>query len=411
MTYLTLDDQSRLTFFEAVPQQLRPAGDPVPPAEWSELFKLADLDPSQFQKTEPLSAPPRASDERMSWTGVYPRTSIPLRVEAAAWLGKPVFFKLAGPWTQPSSERSVSAGARARIVLLLTLGIIILIVPAWLAWRNIARGKADRRGAFRLSGAIFCAYMLLWIFRAHFTAAAELFGVFAMALAAALFNSALVWTVYLALEPYVRRHWPHSIISWSRLTNGQLRDPAVGRDVLFGVVMGTLWTMIILISNIVSRAVGGEPSLPNTDYLEGARSILGAWIYQVPSAVRTTLVFFFILFVLRALLRNKWLAAAVFVAIFTLVQALGSAHPAIDVPVAIAIYVISAVALVRFGLVTLAAAVFTVDSIGRLPITMNPSSWYFGSTMFVMASVVLLAAWAFHAATAGRKLFTADLFE
>jgi hypothetical protein len=411
MTYLRLDDQSRLISFDAVPMQLRAEGETGHPADWNELFKLADLDPSKFQKAQPLWASPHAADERMAWTGVYPGTSIPLRVEAAAWLGKPVFFKLAGPWTQPSSERMPTASEKARVSFLLTIGMMILIVPGWLAWRNLARGKADRRGAFRLSGGIFCAYMLLWIFRGHFTPAVGLFGLFVMALAASLFNAALIWTGYLALEPYVRRHWPHSIISWSRLINGQVRDPAVGRDVLFGVAMGTLWIVLLEIDTILSRAVGGEPSFHNTDFLAGARSTLGAWAVQVPGAVRGTLLFFFMLFILRVLLRNKWLAAAAFIAIWTTFQLLGSPHPLIESPVIMAIYVIAAVALVRFGLVTLAAAVFTADTVGNLPITMNPSMWYFGSTVFVMASVVVLAAWAFHAATAGQKLFTSDLFE
>ena len=410
MTYLTLDDQSRLMYFEAVPQQLRPAGD-AHPVDWNELFKLADLDAAQFQKTEPLWASPHAADERMGWTGVFPGTSIPLRVEGAAWLGKPVFFKLVGPWTVPSAERSPSGRERARIVFLLTLGMTILMVPAWLAWRNIARGKADRRGAFRLGGGIFCAYMLLWIFRGHFTGSVGLFGLLAMALATSLFNAAVIWMVYLALEPYVRRHWPHSIISWSRLINGQLRDPAVGRDVLFGVALGMVWTMLIGLDGILTTAVGGEPGFGNTHYMEGVRATLGAWTVQIPGAVRGTLIFFFMLFILRVLLRNKWLAAAVFVALWTAFQTVGSTHLFIDIPTIGALYLIAAIAVVRFGLVTLAAAVFVADTLGSLPITMNPSIWYFGSSVFVSVSIILLGAWAFHAATAGRKLFTGDLFE
>jgi len=123
------------------------------------------------------------------------------------------------------------------------------------------------------------------------------------------------------------------------------------------------------------------------------------------------LLFFFMLFILRVLLRNKWLAAGVFVAIWSVFQTLASSHPLIDGPAVAAIYLIAAVALVRFGLVTLAVAVFTTDSIGNLPITFNPSIWYFWGPIFVMASVILLAVWAFRAATAGRKLFAADLFE
>jgi hypothetical protein len=119
----------------------------------------------------------------------------------------------------------------------------------------------------------------------------------------------------------------------------------------------------------------------------------------------------FMLFILRVLLRNKWLAAAAFVAIWTVLQTLGSAHPWIALPVIMAIYIIAAVALVRFGLVTLAVAAFTTDSIGNVPITLNPSIWYFESTVFVVATVLALAGWAFYAATAGRKLFAGDLFE
>ena len=157
--------------------------------------------------------------------------------------------------------------------------------------------------------------------------------------------------------------------------------------------------------------MGGRPSPSDTAYLEGARSTLGAWMAHVPGAVRGTLFFFFILFVFRVLLRNRWLAAAVFVAIWTTIQSLGGSHPAIDIPTYMAVYGIAAVALVRFGLVTLAAAIFTVDTVGDLPITTNTSLWYFGSTVFVMAAVIVLAAWSFRAATAGRKLFAADLFE
>ncbi len=412
MTYVRLDDQSRLIYFEAVPPQTVPAAATPDSADWKEVFKLADLDPALFQKADPLWTPPHSADERLAWTGIYPGTDVPLRVEAASWLGKPVFFKLVGPWTKPSSERMPTEKERARMLALLVLGMVLLVVPAWLAWRNIARGKADQRGALRFGAALFCVYLLLWIFQGHFTADAAMFGQFAMAIATSLFNAALVWTVYLALEPYVRRHWPHSIVSWSRLMNGQFRDPAVGRDVLLGVAMGTLWTMIGDIGGAIAGATAGAaPGFQNSLDLEGMRGTLGAWTFQVTGAVRITLVFFFMLFILRVLLRNKWLAAGAFVAIWTVIQSLGSTHPWMALPILLAIYIIAAVALVRFGLVTLAVACFTTDVIGNVPMTLNPSVWYFPSEVFVVVSVLVLAAWSFQAATAGRKLFTADLFE
>jgi hypothetical protein len=412
MTLLRLDDQSRLIYFEASPPQVRPEGAAAQSADWSAAFRLADLDPKLFEKTESLWTPPHAADERLAWTGVYPGTSIPLRVEAASWMGKPVFFKLVGPWTKPSSEHMPTANERARGLFLLVIGLVLLIVPAWLARRNIARGKADQRGALRLGIALFCCYMLLWVFAGHFTAEAAMFGQFAMALATSLFSAAVIWMVYLALEPYVRRHWPHSIISWSRLIEGKVSDPAVGRDVLFGMVLGTLWTMISEIGSALARVFGeAEPSFHSIEFLNGMRSTLAESTALVTESIRLSLVFFFMLFILRAVLRNKWLAAAAFVAIWTVLQTLGSTHPLLSAPIIMAIYLIAAVAVVRFGLVTLAVAAFTTDSIANLPITMNPSMWYFGSVVLAIASIAVLAVWAFRAATAGRKLFAADLFE
>jgi serine/threonine-protein kinase len=411
MTYLKLDDQSRLTYFEAIPLQLHAAGEKHAPVDWNVLFKLADLDPAQFQPAESLWTSPGDADERLAWTGTLPGTSYPLRVEAASWLGKPVLFKLVGPWTQPGGAQMLTSGEKARILILMSFGTMIFLVPGWLAWRNIKRGKEDRIGAFRLALGMFCAQVLIWILRGHFVAALGEFALFVLALSAALFNAALVWTMYLALEPYVRRHWPQTIISWSRLINGKLRDPAVGRDMLYGVAMGTLWMLIGGVRALVRRGMGGEPSFDNTDYLQGARSALGAWMVNVPAAVQGTLMFFFMLFIFRVLLRNRWLAAAVFVAIWTAIQTLGGDHLAINIPTWIAIYAIAALALVRFGLVTLAAAVFTADSMGNVPMTLNPSLWYFNATVFVTLAVLLLAVWSFKEATAGRKIFSADLFE
>jgi len=61
MTFVKLDDQSRLLYFEAMPPQLQEAAEPHAPVNWSALFKLADLDPAQFNSAEPLWASPGAS--------------------------------------------------------------------------------------------------------------------------------------------------------------------------------------------------------------------------------------------------------------------------------------------------------------------------------------------------------------
>ena len=49
------------------------------------------------------------------------------------------------------------------------------------------------------------------------------------------------WLLYIALEPYVRRRWPATLVSWSRLLAGGFRDPLVGRDLLAGCLLDRFW--------------------------------------------------------------------------------------------------------------------------------------------------------------------------
>src|SRR5215471_15409890 len=65
--------------------------------------------------------------------------------------------------------------------------------------------------------------------------AGSLFGMF---VGFALSMGALLWVLYVAVEPYVRRRWPHTLITWTRLLSGEFRDPLVGRDILIGCAGG-----------------------------------------------------------------------------------------------------------------------------------------------------------------------------
>src|SRR5216684_448114 len=43
----------------------------------------------------------------MAWQGSLPeRPSVPVRIEAAAYRGKPVYFQFVGPWTRPGRTKS-----------------------------------------------------------------------------------------------------------------------------------------------------------------------------------------------------------------------------------------------------------------------------------------------------------------
>jgi hypothetical protein len=86
----------------------------------------------------------------------------------------------------------------------------------------------------------------------------------------ALFMAGITWVLYVALEPFVRKLWPRTIISWTRLVGGKIRDPLVGRDVLFGVVLRLVWVVILEIRLFFGVArFGIAPQFLSTDYLLG----------------------------------------------------------------------------------------------------------------------------------------------
>ena len=88
-----------------------------------------------------------------------------------------------------------------------------------------------------------------------------------------------------------------------------------------------------------------------------------------------------------------------------------SHYPLLEGPVRLAIYAIAALAVVRFGLVTLAAGILTAEFILNVPVTASLSSWYAGSMAFVYLSVLALAVWGFSTSLGGQRLWKGELFE
>jgi serine/threonine-protein kinase len=234
-------------------------------------------------------------------------------------------------------------------------------------------------------------------------------GLCLIAAAGSLFISAVTWILYLALEPWVRRRWPETIISWSRLLSGQLRDPLVGRDILFGVMLGVVWILVFQLRSIPVMRLGGVPFLGNAAYLTGGRTALGEWLRQIAGSILGTLQFFFLLLGLKFVLRKDWLAAIAFVAIFAVPQGAFDAHPAIELPTMIVVYSIAVLIVLRFGLIPLAVAIFTVDMAASLPLSGDLSAWFMTNSLLALLSVLVLAVWGFYHSLGGQPLWKADM--
>ena len=411
MINLELDPQGRLTYFQAIPPQKDGTAAQSGVFDWNILFAAAGLDVAQFQNAEPAWNSLASSDTRVAWTGTWPGTTRPLRVEAASWHGKPVFFSLIGDWTKPDRMKSPadSTGKKAQQVLAIVMFLSLLLGAVLWARRNYRQGRGDREGAFRLASVMFALEILLWLCRGHLVPRIETLGVFILAMSTALFLSGLTWMLYLALEPWVRRRWPQTIISWSRLMSGQFRDPLVGRDILFGVMLGVVWILIFQIRSIPMMHMGAPPGIAQTEYLAGGREALGAWLMQIPASILGTLQFFFLLLGLKVLLRKDWIAVIAFVALFALLQGLTSSYVSVELPAWILIYAIAALIVYRFGLIPLACAIFTIDMLLNVPFTSDFSAWYMTTSALALLSVVALAGWGFYHSLGGEPLWRAEI--
>jgi serine/threonine-protein kinase len=411
MINLELDPQGRLTYFQAIPPQKESAGPSAATFDWNLLFAAAGLDPAQFQKAEPTWNSLADSDTRMAWTGMWPGTTRPLRVEAAALHGKPVFFSLIGDWTKPDRVKTPEQSTGKKVQQYVTIALVLSFFFGMirLARLNYRQGRGDREGALRLAWVMFALEILLWLCRGHMVASIATLGSLMIAISTALFVSGTTWMLYLALEPWVRRRWPQTVISWSRLLSGQFRDPLVGRDILFGVMLGVVWILLFQLRAIPMMHLGAAPGLYQTEYLMGGREALGAWLMQIPASILGTLQFFFLLLGLKVVLRKEWLAAIAFVALFALPQGLSSSYAAVEVPAWILIYAIAVLIVYRFGLIPLACAIFTINMLANVPFTADFSAWYMTTSVLALLSVVALAGWGFYQSLGGEPLWTPEI--
>jgi len=412
MIDVQLDPQGRLTYLEALPPEREAPPGKTPAPDWNALFAAAGLDMPKFKAATPEWASLAASDVRQAWTGEWPGyRNRPLHVEGATWHGRPVFFSLTGPWNSSARMRSSkpeSTGDRIAEILLDIILFVPIFTAAFVARWNFVRGKGDRRGAMRLAILIFGLHMALWMFLAHFSSVLNFAFLLVLAISTALFWGGAVWVLYLAVEPYVRRYWPQAIISWTRALSGRWRDPLVGRDVLYGAVLGILFCDLYGVRYHLAGRFGAPPPSFSSGFLGSTRLALGAWFTHIPDSISSTLILFLILFLFRVLLRKSWLAAAGFVLLFVVLKSASSSYPGVDWPIMIILYTALAFGALRFGLVTLAVALYTADLALNIPLTLNPSAWYFTSATLALATIAALAIWGFYIALAGQPPWKAE---
>ena len=409
MTLLALDMEGRLLRFEGVPPQVDRAVVATPPTDWSRFFDRGGLTMRLFHPIAPQWTPPHHSDERRAWMGVHPkRPEMPLRIEASSYRGKPVWFEVIFPWQEserdPSRDPSrLEDGTNPFALSLLVLYFGAMALAALLAWKNLRLGRGDRRGAFRLVLFIFATRFLYWIVTAHHVFTTDEVFLFVEALASALYWSALLGLMYLALEPFVRRRWPEGLISWSRLLAGDVRDPLVGRDILIGGAAGMAAILANHLHPFRGPVVGSN--LLYEFGLRGAKGYLPLLMSAISGSMLFTLIVFSIVLFFAMITRRNAIAFGVsWLLLYLLLNLNFSDATPLGYTIGLLFPTILIRVLWRYGMLAMISLFFYLHFWPFYPSTTDLSAWYATPFLMQFALMVLIALFAFRTSLAGQKL-------
>ena len=422
MAEVRLDFRGRLIYLSVVPP--RDAGGETSNAEpdWGAPFRAAGLEQARFTPDTPKQIPPGPCDRRAAWVGEHPeRPGLPLRVEAAAWGDRPVYFQLVGDWAPPRGPDTTSESSPGYWVMYWMTYLAPIVVGLLLAVRNLVLGRADWRGAWRLGLFAAAADGLCWLIGGHHVPAffAEEVQVLVV-LAGAAYVAGLTVLLYLAMEPFLRRRWAWRLTSLNRLLAGRWRDPMVGRDLLLGLLAGIGWLLRIN-GGAVLPVLFGRPAglrfaewsgeLPGLSFnaLEPPARALEHASYELCNA----LVIYTLVFLLVLVLRKPWLCWVVFIAVRAALPFMpGARIEAFPSAVLLALTdVMFALVLIRLGVLSLACAFWSFQFLAlAVPLTWDPHAWYFGQGLIGALIVIALAVFGFVTATAGQRLFRKGFF-
>ena len=401
----------RLQEFLGIPPQLEKPEDaavPAPAPDWSLLFAAAKLDQKDFKPTTPLWNGLVASDTRAAWIGTWPgRPDIPLRVEGQSFRGKVVFFGTYFPWDTAERQRGDTRTSNEKLQSAIALGIFFLIIAMGivLARGNFRAGRSDFKGAARLAFFTFLLALVAMSFFAHHIPTSGEVSLILMMSGWAMVGAALVWLMYVGLEPHVRKRWPTSLVSWSRMLGGEILDPVVGRDVLLGVVVAIFWAAIAYVGNLLPGWMGKVPTAPNStlDFiiLGGIHYTIGDILLNLTLYLFGSLALFFIFFLVRLLVRNQWVAVGAIVLLFGFPAFFGE-HPVLHAVENMLVFGTALLLLVRFGLLALLVALCVNNVLEAYPLTGHFSEWYAQPTIVVFAMIAALAIFGFYTSTAGK---------
>jgi serine/threonine-protein kinase len=404
---VALDPQGRLLEFSRTDRQLAPADStPTPPVDWRPLLAFTGADAGALRSVPALWTPDVACDARAAW--VWNGGGTPVRLEAASWRGKPVWFRTVAPWERAERDAARPSPVDAGFTVFIVFVCVTIVVIGALARHNLLLGRSDTRGAFRVAAAVFLAFGLNDMLSYRW--ALEPFRVWDWMVHMPYFPALVSWLYYLGIEPFLRRRWPHRLVAWARLLEGRFMDPLVGREILLGCLAGA---GIALASWAPTVLRGGQdldslaPMLPigrDADFWGGLPGALGDGTMKGLGA-------FALVLLLRVIFRRDavgWLGLGLAWTLASLASWTVSPIQWISAAAGAASFVGAA----RVGVLAAVASMATFNLIGYASaMTLDFSRWYAWRTGVVAAVLLAMALWGFRAVMGRRRILSDAMLE
>jgi serine/threonine protein kinase len=405
MVCVILDTSGRLVELRALGRARPGVKGEVKDEDWEKvLFEAAGLDRMAFSNDElPDSPPPVYADERRAWRGKEGDEAV--RVEAAAYLGRAVYFLVRADEGGRAVPRDrIASSWHTRLIDSLTgpgqaiLGMVVL-GGLIMARRNMALGRADGQGAVRVGFLYLACVLGGWLINTSFLwtmpTARSMFVVF---LGTVTYWLVILMVTYLALEPYFRRRWPHRLSAWNRLMAGRYRDPLVGRDILLGVMAGLVINGLAKVMPLVDTSRGDT-----SWYLEWVAGMQihgpdvgpGRMLSVFSSALVLTFLWAVLFLLMVLVFRREWLAVGAVIALnlygavisFLGMQATSAVLWVGTSLCLLAIYLV----LIRVGVLGLLLTCFVGMILASMPLTLEPARWLVTTNLLTILLIAGLA--------------------
>jgi predicted Ser/Thr protein kinase len=373
------------------------------------ISEAAGLDPSQVERIEWSGNSPMAGESTVAWRagGNHPETS-PRVIVTTLVDGRPTWVRVDDASVSRADVRSARRPDRVGLVF-----FFFFVGGAVVAGLNVRTGRWDRRGAARLAVAAFILCFASDIIGSHhpLSASEEVRGFFA-SVAYGATRALMTWLLYIAIEPFIRKLHPNSLVSWSRLLAGRVSDPAVGRDVLFGVTLFLVQGLAVMIS--IWALDIGKVGLPAFAFASGenplaATSYFAAVIRYPAVTVGSNLGFLLVYVVARWMLGRFDRAAPLFLWAALFLFMFGAYNsPGVTIVGLIMFATISATAstylAVRHGLLAFVTFTFFQQVSLQTVVTLDPTDWYFPSTAIFVLIIAALTVFGIKTSTDQKLL-------